>query len=117
MSPLSHSEFMSMVATAVDELPGWVHETMDNVEVLIDDEPPDDEPGELLGLYQGVPLTERGDDYGALPDTITLFLGPIEREVRETGTSCAEVIAQTLRHEVAHHFGIDDDRLLDIDAY
>ena len=64
-----------MVAAAVDELPGWVHETMDNVEILIDDEPPDDEPGELLGLYQGVPLTERGDDYGALPDTITLFLG------------------------------------------
>jgi predicted Zn-dependent protease with MMP-like domain len=117
MSPLSRPEFMSMVAAAVDELPDWVHARMDNVEILIDDEPPDDEPAELLGLYQGVPLIERGDDYGALPDTITLFLGPIEREVRQSGGSRADVIARTLRHEVAHHFGIDDERLLDLDAY
>jgi predicted Zn-dependent protease with MMP-like domain len=58
------------------------------------------------------------DDYGGvLPDRITLFCGPIEREARDSGSPLVEVIARTLRHEVAHHFGIDDDRLLQIDAY
>ena len=109
---------MALVAEAVDALPDWVHETMDNLEILSDDEPPGEGPAEILGLYEGIPLTERDDAYGGvLPDKITLFYGPIEREARDSGTPVGEVIARTLRHEVAHHFGIDDDRLHDIDAY
>ena len=123
MSPTTRSRFEELVAAAVDGLPEWVHRSMDNVEILVEDEPPDDErhadgPGELLGLYEGLPLTERDADYGGvLPDTITLFQGPIEREADDSGTPVADVIARTLRHEVAHHFGIDDERLLEIDAY
>jgi predicted Zn-dependent protease with MMP-like domain len=118
MSPTTQSEFMKLVAAAVDRLPEWVRESMDNIDVLVDDEPPGDEPDELLGLYEGIPLTRRGDDYGGvLPDRITLFLGPIEREAAATGVPIGDVITRTLRHEVAHHFGIDDDRLFDIDAY
>lgn len=110
---------MKLVAAAVDGLPEWVQGAMENIDVLADDEPPQDESdGELLGLYQGIPLTERDDGYGGvLPDTITLFQGPIEREASTSGTPLPEVIARTLRHEVAHHFGIDDERLLEIDAY
>ncbi len=108
---------MTLVAAAVDGLPAWVRGTMNNIEIVVDDEPPRDEPGELLGLYEGIPLTKREDPGGELPDKITLFAGPIEREANDTGMPLAEVIARTLRHEVAHHFGIDDERLLEIDAY
>jgi len=108
---------MALVAAAVDGLPEWVRGTMDNVEIVVDDAPPDDERSELLGLYEGIPLTEREDLGGELPDKITLFQGPIEREAHDTGEPMGEVIARTLRHEVAHHFGIDDERLLEIDAY
>jgi predicted Zn-dependent protease with MMP-like domain len=118
MSPLSQTEFMALVAEAMDALPTWVHETMDNLEILVDDEPPGEGPAEILGLYEGIPLTERNDDYGGvLPDRITLFSDPIEREAKDSGTPVVEVITRTLRHEVAHHFGIDDDRLFQIDAY
>ena len=118
MSSLSQTEFMTLVARAVDALPDWVQETMDNLEIVVDDEPPGEEPAELLGLYEGIPLTERNDDYGGvLPDKITLFSGPIEREAMDSGNPLVDVVTRTLRHEVAHHFGIDDDRLLQIDAY
>lgn len=123
MSPTTRSRFVELVAVAVDELPEWVHRSMDNVEILVEDEPPDggpgeEEPGELLGVYEGLPLTERDASYGGvLPDRITLFQGPIEREADDSGTPIAGVIARTLRHEVAHHFGIDDERLFKIDAY
>jgi predicted Zn-dependent protease with MMP-like domain len=109
---------MQLVATAVDGLPEWVRRTMDNVDVLVDDEPSEAERGEVLGLYLGIPLTDRDGGYaGVAPDTITLYQGPIERAAKASGESLAEVIARTLRHEVAHHFGIDDERLLEIDAY
>jgi predicted Zn-dependent protease with MMP-like domain len=109
---------MQLVATAVDGLPEWVRRTMDNVDVLVDDEPSEAERGEVLGLYHGIPLTDRDGGYaGVAPDTITLYQGPIERAAKASGESLAEVIARTLRHEVAHHFGIDDERLLEIDAY
>ena len=63
-----------------DSLPAWVHDTLDNVEILIDDEPPSGQRN-LLGLYEGIPLTVRGDNYtGVLPDKITLFAGPMWRE-------------------------------------
>ena len=82
MPPLDQDRFMALVAEAVDSLPAWVHDTLDNVEILIDDEPPSGQRN-LLGLYEGIPLTARGDNYtGVLPDKITLFAGPLWRRSR-----------------------------------
>jgi predicted Zn-dependent protease with MMP-like domain len=102
--------FEELVVEAVDGLPAWVRDRLDNVEVLIEDHPP---PGEnLLGLYEGVPLTERGVDYTwALPDRITLYRRPIEREASGDEEAVREVVAETVIHEMAHFFGISDERL------
>ena len=103
--------FPELVAEAIDDLPQWVHDRLDNVEVLVEDDPPGDGP-ELLGLYEGVPLTERGLDYTfALPDRITLYRRPIEREAGPDEDALKRVVAETVVHEVAHFFGITDERL------
>ncbi len=104
--------FEDLVAEALDELPAWVHERLENVEVLVEDESDPDGP-ELLGLYEGIPLTQRGLDYaGVLPDRITLFRGPIERQAGTTEPAALKrVIADTVIHEVAHFFGISEHRL------
>ena len=113
---LTEDRFAQLVEEAVASLPEWVRGTLDNVEIFIDDEPPDGRP--LLGLYEGVPLASRGNHYsGALPDRITLFAGPIQREAGNDEARLRAVIRHTVAHEVAHHFGIDDRRLLEIDAY
>ena len=110
--------FMQLVAEAVDGLPAWVHEALDNVEILVDDHPPEGVHPDTLGLYEGVPLTARGSDYsGVLPDRITLFARPIEAEAGPREDELRRVIAETVVHEVAHHFGIDDERLHEIDRY
>jgi predicted Zn-dependent protease with MMP-like domain len=109
--------FAELAAEAMDDLPEWVRETMDNVEVFVEDRPPPDEPS-LLGLYQGVPLSRRGISYaGALPDRITLFRSTIERLARGDDDRLRSIIVHTIAHEVAHHFGISDHRLREIDAY
>jgi predicted Zn-dependent protease with MMP-like domain len=84
---------------------------MDNVVVLVVDEPPADDP-DLLGVYDGRPLTERVCWWaaGALPDRITIFKGPLER-MCQSRDELREEIAVTVVHEVAHHFGLDDDQL------
>jgi predicted Zn-dependent protease with MMP-like domain len=106
----NHDRFERLVAEALDNLPSWVHQRLDNVEVLLEDEPPDGEP-ELLGLYEGIPLTQRGLDYaGVLPDRITLYRRPIEREAGDD-EDVKRVVAETVVHEVAHFFGISDERL------
>jgi predicted Zn-dependent protease with MMP-like domain len=90
---------------------------MDNIELFVEDRPPPDEPG-LLGLYHGVPLSKRGMSYaGALPDHITLYRVPIEQQSHGDDDRLRRVIAHTVAHEVAHHFGISDDRLREIGAY
>ncbi|HXF57738.1 MAG TPA: metallopeptidase family protein [Actinomycetota bacterium] len=107
---LTRQRFEALVAAALDDLPPWVQERLENVEVLIEDEPPEEDP-ELLGLYEGIPLTERGSDYaGVLPDRITLFRRPIEEEA-EDEEDLKEVVRETVVHEVAHFFGISDERL------
>ena len=109
---------MALVAEALDALPDWVHRTLDNVEVLVDDRPPDDIDPNTLGLYEGIPLTERGGDYsGVLPDRITLFAVPIAAEAGPGDDALRRVIGETVVHEIAHHFGIDDERLHEIDRY
>jgi predicted Zn-dependent protease with MMP-like domain len=108
---------MELAAEAVDELPPWVHDVMENVEVFVEDRPPDDQPG-LLGRYQGVPLAKRGISYsGALPDRIELFREPIERLSHGSDERLRRIVAHTVAHEVAHHFGISDDRVREIGAY
>lgn len=102
--------FEELVAEALDGLPGWVRARLDNVEVVIEDDPL---PGQhLLGLYEGVPLTDRGMGYTwALPDRITLFRMPIQRHAGRGEDAVRRVVADTVVHEVAHHFGITDERL------
>jgi predicted Zn-dependent protease with MMP-like domain len=103
--------FERLVADALDGLPDWVRDRLDNVDVLVEDEPPAEEPG-LLGLYEGIPLTERGLDYaGVLPDRITLFRRTIEREAGPDDEAVKRTVVDTVVHEVAHFFGISDDRL------
>lgn len=102
--------FEQLVAEALDELPQWVVDRMDNVEVLVEDEPPPEEP-ELLGMYEGIPTTERGLDYTfVLPDRITLFRRTIVAQSRDD-QDLKRVVRETVEHEVAHFFGISDERL------
>ncbi|MBB2984955.1 metallopeptidase family protein [Terracoccus luteus] len=111
MQHLTDAEFESAVADALDSIPDELARTMTNVAVLVEQEPPEDDP-DLLGVYDGIPLTERDGwwDAGALPDRITIFQGPLERFC-DSPEQLREEIAVTVVHEVAHHFGIDDDHL------
>ncbi|WP_341728820.1 metallopeptidase family protein [Brooklawnia sp.] len=106
---LSESDFERYVDEALDSIPDELISLIDNCVVLIEDEPPNGE--ELFGLYDGVPLTERGFDYGGvLPDRITIFRGPHLR-MCESLDALVDEIHITVVHEIAHHFGIDDDAL------
>ena len=110
------SRFDELAAEALDALPAWVQDRMENVEVVTESHPPAGQPN-LLGLYHGIPLTKRGLGYsGVLPDTITLYRSTIMNEARDE-PQLRRVIAHTVAHEIAHHFGISDERLLEIDAY
>jgi len=109
-------EFEQCVQEALDSLPSELRDYMSNVAVVVEDEPPDGLP--LLGLYQGVPLTRRGSWYGAvLPDKISVYRGPLERHYGADRDRLREEIARVVRHEVAHHFGISDERLVELDRY
>ena len=111
MEPLSVEEFEDAVGDALDAVPAELMSLLDNVVFFVDDEPPADDP-DLLGIYDGVPLTERGDAWamGALPDRITIFRGPLTR-MCDDREDLLDEIAITVVHEIAHHFGIDDARL------
>jgi predicted Zn-dependent protease with MMP-like domain len=101
--------FEELVGDALDEVPEQLTRLMDNVVVLVEDRDPEDP--DLLGLYEGVALTERGHDYGGmLPDRITLYREAI-LSVCDTEDDVVEEVAVTVVHEIAHHFGIDDARL------
>jgi predicted Zn-dependent protease with MMP-like domain len=108
--------FERLVTEALDSLPDDIAAMMDNVEVVVEDEPPEHalaglRRGEtLLGYYHGIPLTKRGRYEGALPDKISIYRGPIERVAR-TPRAIREQVRRTVIHEIAHHFGIDEDRL------
>ena len=109
--PMTDDEFEEAVGDALDLIPDDLATLMSNVAVLVADEPPADEP-DLLGLYEGVPLTERDGwwDAGSLPDRITIFKGPLTR-LCDDREDLLDEIAVTVVHEVAHHFGINDERL------
>jgi predicted Zn-dependent protease with MMP-like domain len=112
----SEADFEQLVADALDELPEDIRSLMTNVAVTVEDEPP---PGQnLLGLYQGIPWGNRGPYYaGALPDKITIYRGPMERVTGGDPERLRSQVRRTVFHEIAHHFGISDQRLVDIDRY
>lgn len=108
------SEFEAVVDDVVRGLPQWVHDALDNIEIFVADEPDEQTGGpgqDLLGLYTGTPLPERGVSYaGDLPDVIYVFRLP-HLALNQPIERLREEIARTVMHEIAHYFGIDDDRL------
>jgi predicted Zn-dependent protease with MMP-like domain len=109
VNPLPAARFEQLVADALDAVPAELMALLDNVVVLVEDRNPD-EP-DLLGLYEGYALTERGWDYGgALPDRIMIYRAAI-CDICADEDEVVEEVTITVVHEIAHHFGIDDDRL------
>jgi predicted Zn-dependent protease with MMP-like domain len=103
--------FDELVEQALDEIPDEIAARVRNVVVLVEDEPPEGEPDDLLGLYDGVALTQRdGGMLPGLPDQIFVFRGPL-LDLCEDEDELVREIRITVVHEVAHHFGIDDARL------
>jgi len=116
---MSEDEFEAAVGDALDRIPPELAKTMDNVAVFIEDDyspqPGEDPDTVLLGLYEGVPLTERDSwwDAGSLPDRITIYRRPI-LDLCASREEVVEEVTVTVVHEVAHHFGISDERLHDL---
>ena len=111
MVTMSLEEFEDAVRDALDLIPPELAAQIDNVVVLVEDDPPPDDP-ELLGVYEGVALTERGEWWsaGSLPDRIIIYRNPT-LAICDSAEDVVEEVAVTVVHEVAHHFGIDDERL------
>jgi len=103
--------FDDHVKAALDSLPPHLAAALDNVAVVVEDEHPDDP--DLFGLYEGIPLPERGDMAGSLPDRITIFRLPLEDEFGDPGELERE-IRITVLHELGHYFGLDEERLADL---
>jgi predicted Zn-dependent protease with MMP-like domain len=114
--PMTGADFESAVSDALERIPPEVVKAMDNVAVFIEDDyvpqPGEDPETVLLGLYEGVPLTERDAWWGAgsLPDRITIYRQPI-LEICSSREEVIQEVAVTVTHEIAHHFGISDERL------
>ena len=120
---MERAEFEGLVRRAVQGIPEQLRAYLDNVDLVVEDWPAQgqlaghviDEEAYLLGLYEGVPLTERADYGMVLPDKITLFQKAIE-DVCDNDEEIIEEVRDTVVHEVAHHFGIHDDRLDELEA-
>ncbi len=114
--PMSEADFEAAVSAALDRIPPALAKTMDNVAIFIEDDytpqPGEDPDTVLLGLYEGVPLTERDSwwDAGSLPDRITIYRQPI-LDICASREDVIEEVTITVVHEIAHHFGISDERL------
>jgi predicted Zn-dependent protease with MMP-like domain len=112
----AEDRFEEYARDALDALPAKLRAEMSNVEIVVEQEPPGGQP--LLGLYQGIPLTRRGSYYaGALPYTITIYRGPLERLYGRDQETLRLQVKRVVLHEIAHHFGISDERLVEIDRY
>jgi predicted Zn-dependent protease with MMP-like domain len=107
---VSPEEFEVLVEKALEDIPEELRSAMENVVVLIDEVSP---PGRVLGLYQGVPLTNRGNYSAAMPDRITIFKEAICAVCQST-QDVERQVRKTVIHEVGHHFGIDDPRLREL---
>jgi predicted Zn-dependent protease with MMP-like domain len=116
--------FRELVEEAIDTIPRKFARHVRNLAIVIEDQPSAevldemdvDEPDDLLGLYQGTPLTERGAGYGnALPDRITLFQKSIERDCRDDEDEIVVAVGETLIHELGHYFGMSEEQIMDIE--
>ena len=109
-------DFEQSVEDALESLPPDLRGFMANVVILVEEEPP--AGARLLGRYQGWPLTRRGSAYaGVVPDTITIYRGPLERLYGSDPARLRREIRRVVLHEVAHHFGISDQRLVELERY
>jgi len=120
---MTRARFEHLVAEAIRTIPARFRDELNNIAVIVEDEPPDalldemeiDPPDTLFGLYQGTPLTERAWDYGnALPDRIVLYQGPIE-DASDTEDDVVVTVGETLIHEVGHYFGLSEEELEEIE--
>lgn len=125
MEAVSEDEFYDLVAEALDSIPGKFHDALDNIEIVVEEWPSFNtmrmakvrSKYQLLGFYHGVPLTERTTGYNLItPDKISIYRRPIEAQVA-TPEELRALVHRVVLHEVAHYFGIDDDRLVEIGAY
>lgn len=119
---VSRDEFEDLVAKAVEGLPDEFKKMLDNVAVMVEEEPSDEDleevgidpedpqRDELFGLYQGVPLPERGSSYSALPDRVLIYRGPILR-CCESRREAIREIRDTVLHELGHYYGLEEDEL------
>lgn len=105
-------EFEALVEGALESIPDSFWDQVDNLVVLVEDDPPPDQP-DLLGLYDGVPVTERDDYAGVLPDRVFIYRNPTLR-MCSTPEEVAEEVRVTVIHEIGHYFGIDDAHLDDL---
>lgn len=121
---LARKEFEELVVSSLKGIPKYFREKMENVDVVVEDQAPTEvlsemgmrSPFELLGLYQGVPLDRRGFFYGnVLPDKITLFQIPIE-SICKTKKEIEEKIKEVVIHEIGHYFGLDEERLQELES-
>ena len=113
---MTEEEFEDAVTEAIESLPHDLRDFMSNVAIVIEDDAP--RGSRLLGLYEGVPLTQRTSAYGGvLPDKITIYRRPLERLSGGNHVRLRREIRRTVLHEIAHHFGIGDERLRELDRY
>ena len=121
---MDREKFEQLVSMTVQALPDEFAHRLENIAIVVQDWPSLDQlhrvgcghNHSLLGLYEGVPLTKRGHNYGLVPpDHITIFQKPIERRCGQSDTEVGAEIARVVKHEIAHHFGISDARLKELD--
>lgn len=121
---LTRKEFETLVISALERLPRFIKNRMENIDVVVENHASPDllsemgltSPFDLLGLYQGIPIDQRGFYYGnVLPDKITLFQLPIE-SVCQTRKEIEEKVREVVIHEVGHYFGLDEDRLAELES-
>jgi len=107
---MDRERFEELVGDALDAVPAELLDLLENVVILVEDDPPSEDP-DLLGVYEGHALTERGWDYsGVLPDRIVIYRNPI-LAICDSDDDVVDEVSVTVVHEIAHHFGIDDRRL------
>jgi len=121
---MTRDEFRALVEEAIDTIPGKFAKKVRNLAIVIEDVPSErlmaelelDDPRDLLGLYEGTPLNERGWGYGnALPDRITLFQQSIEDEAAGDEDELVAAVGETLIHELGHYFGMSEEQIMDIE--
>ena len=120
---MTRDDFRALVKAAIDTIPDQFASAINNVAIVVEDRPSPEllrdmemDDGDLMGLYQGTPLTERGSGYGnQLPDQITLFKQPIESACEGDEDCIVEEIGMTLIHELGHYFGMSEDEIMAVE--